>query len=204
MPARRPPLPIVSANFMQLEKVDNKSNHYWWKCNHCSNNGAGAHIQGHDNNHIKHLTDTKKCPNAPSDVCKMAWIFLVGKGIKNAFSDPINAVPSASADGTVSDDTSAPGVVAVKRRWNLDGFVDYPLTEAQQAHANVKLFWCVTCGLLNNRANLQIYQIYCSRQYCFCSHRELVFSQLPWWAATFILGTFPLCTLTYYNGWWSC
>jgi len=52
----------------------------------------------------------------------------------------INAVPSASADGTVSDDTSAPGVLAVKRRRNLDGFVDYPLTEAQQARANVKLF----------------------------------------------------------------
>ena len=46
-------------------------------------------------------------------------------------------VPSDSDSGT--GDSSASGI-AVKQKWTLDGFVDYPLTADQQAHANVKLF----------------------------------------------------------------
>lgn len=71
-PGGRPTAPIIRDNFTVLEKVDNKSNRYWYKCNHCDDNGAGAQIQGRDNKHVKHLTDPKKCPNAPPDVRKLA------------------------------------------------------------------------------------------------------------------------------------
>jgi len=135
MPGGRPPPSIVTANFTQLEKVDNRSNRYWWKCNHCTS-GAGAHIQGRDNNHIKHLTDAKKCPNCPPGIRKEARIFLAGRGVKDMFLDPITAVPSCSGN------ESSSSVIAIKRKRpdTLDGFVDYPLAEAQQVRANVKLF----------------------------------------------------------------
>ena len=54
------PPSIVSANLTKLSKVSNKSNHHWWKCNHCPDGSAGSRIEGHDNNHLKHLTDVKK------------------------------------------------------------------------------------------------------------------------------------------------
>jgi hypothetical protein len=136
MPGGRPPPSIVTANFTQLEKVDNKSNRHWWKCNHCADGGAGAHIQGRDNNHIKHLTDTKKCPNCPPGIRKDARISLAGKGVKDTFLDPITAVPSCSGD----ESSSVMMAVKRKRPDTLNGFVDYPLTEAQQARANIKLF----------------------------------------------------------------
>ena len=140
----RPPPSIVSANLRKLSKVSNKSNRHWWKCNHCPDGSAGSRIEGRDNNHIKHLTDVKKCPNAPAHVRKEARIFLAGKGVKDAFSDPITGVLSFSgntsasgADQPISDDLVA---VNGKRKRTIDGFLDYSLTEVQQARANVKLF----------------------------------------------------------------
>lgn len=42
------PLPIViTTNFTCLEKVDNKSNHYFWKCNF-SGNTKGSHQEKKD------------------------------------------------------------------------------------------------------------------------------------------------------------
>jgi hypothetical protein len=80
MPGRQPPPSIVTVHFTQLKKVDNKSNHYWWKCNHCS---VDTRIQGRDNNHVKHLTDLNKCPRAPQDIHKAALVFLAAKGVKD-------------------------------------------------------------------------------------------------------------------------
>jgi hypothetical protein len=48
---------LVTTNFTCLEKVQNKSNWYFWKCNHCgdADGPRGAQIQGHssDNNLAK-------------------------------------------------------------------------------------------------------------------------------------------------------
>jgi hypothetical protein len=100
-------------------------------------NGAGARIQGRDNNPAKHLTDPKKCPNAPPEVRREARIFLAGKGVNNAFLDPITAVPTSLIDVPASN-----AVIAIKKRKasTIDGYVDHALTPAQQARANVKLF----------------------------------------------------------------
>lgn len=110
MPGRRPPPPIiVTTNFTQLKKVDNKSNQRWWKCNHCLNGGAGAHVKGQDNGHIKHLTDIKIYPNCLPEIQKYAHIILARKGVKDTFLDPITATP-------YSDNKSSSVVMVVKRK----------------------------------------------------------------------------------------
>jgi len=139
----RPAAPIIQANFTVIEKVDNKSHRYWYKCNHCADGTGGSRIQGRDNNHVKHLTDPKKCPNAPEDVRKEARIFLAGKGGQHAFFG-ISSAAGTSVDTAISLDSSPPTnsvvVAAKKRKSTLDGFVDYPLTPTQQSRANIKLF----------------------------------------------------------------
>jgi hypothetical protein len=46
MSGRWPGPAIVCMRFTQLEKVDNRSNWYWFKCNYCPDGGTGACIQG--------------------------------------------------------------------------------------------------------------------------------------------------------------
>ena len=123
-------MPIIQANFTILDKVDNKSNCYFYKCNHCAEDGAGACIEGQDNKHIKHLTDPKKCLNAPPDVCKEAHIFLTGKGL----NDTIHITAAMTTTSSIKSDIS-PSVLKVQKKQKgttLDGFIDYPLTLAHQ------------------------------------------------------------------------
>lgn len=142
--AGRPPAHIITANFTTLEKVNNKSGRYWYKCNYCDD-GPGARIQGHDNRHIIHLTKTSECPNCPANVRQEAHIFLISKGNGDASINVIDAAPPAppaplsSALGI----TQAPGVVTVvkkRKSSTLAGFVDYPMVDGQKARANLKLF----------------------------------------------------------------
>lgn len=137
---------IIQANFTMLEKVSNKSHQYWYKCNHCLDGSTGSGTQGQDNNHVKHLTDPKKCPNAPADVQKEVRILLAGKGGNNAFFD-LAAVLGTSAESAIPLDSMSPkvgssSVVSIKKRKrnSLEGFFHYALTPAQQNQANIKLF----------------------------------------------------------------
>ena len=147
-PGGRPPPLLVQQNFSVIEKVDNKSNRYWLKCNHCPDGGPGSRIQGRDNNHIKHLMDPKKCPRCPVDIRKEARLFLAGKGI---MEPPVDGSITSPSSPTISAES---GVVTVTKKrkgmGSLDGYVDHALTPGQQLRANVKLFryvnGLVLCG----------------------------------------------------------
>ncbi|KAG2065563.1 hypothetical protein BDR04DRAFT_1108320, partial [Suillus decipiens] len=44
-PGGRPPAKILTDNFEELERVDNKSRRKFWKCNYCTSiSGSGQHI----------------------------------------------------------------------------------------------------------------------------------------------------------------
>jgi hypothetical protein len=108
-----------------------------WKCNYCPEDSPGAKIEGRDNKHVKHLTDPRKCPNAPDNVCKDARVFLAGKGDKG----DIVVVTSGDLDPLDRQESSdAQNVRIVKKRKGLEGVVDYALTPAQKQRADVKLF----------------------------------------------------------------
>jgi hypothetical protein len=165
----RPAAPIIRANFTVLDKVDNKSNCYWYKCNHCNNDNR---IQGRDNNHVKHLTDPKACPNAPAEIRKEARIFLAGKGIRDAGTIELATSSIPENDGSTS--------LVVTKKWKtmtLDGFVDHPLTPAQQVQANVKLFRSVLNTKFYELILVNVYVYYQVCRSCqlglFCSQKSL-------------------------------
>jgi len=74
----RPVHDLITVNFTRLEKVQNKSNRYFWKCSHCGDAEGlrGAQIQGRDNNLPNHLKD---CLKVPQEARKDARIFLSNK-----------------------------------------------------------------------------------------------------------------------------
>jgi len=132
----RPPPQIVAKNFHQTGKVNNKSNRWYYKCIHCSTNGTSSRIEGRDNNHICHLTDPVRCPNVPPTVRNAAWTYLATKGVEVALPSEV----SISDSPTIGPSSGK----SVKRQSSLLGYVDSPLTKAQQEHANIKLFRCIT------------------------------------------------------------
>jgi len=147
----RPPPKIITDNFTELEKVDNKSNHKFWRCNHClEDSQTGQHIEGHDNHCLLHLTNPKECPNAPQTVRHKAQQALIQKGIQQEvplFGDVNATLSTSNAITGIPDNVSASmasSAVVKKRKLGdntlLDGFVDHALTPLQQQNADVKLF----------------------------------------------------------------
>ena len=124
-----PAAAVITRNFTCLETVANKSGCYYWKCNHCPDGTPGAHIKEHDNKHVKHLTDPRKCPNASKSVRKETHIFLAGKGDGG---DIAEMAPNQEQQ----ESSDAQAVMVVKKRKGLEGIVDYALTPAP----DVKLF----------------------------------------------------------------
>jgi hypothetical protein len=147
----RPPPKIITNNFTEIEKVDNKSNHKFWRCNHCKDSQTGQHIEGRDNCCLLHLTNLKDCPNAPQTVCDKAQQALIQKGIQQEvplFKDANTA--SSTSDASTPDDIDASmtnSALVVVKKWklgdntSLDGFIDHALTLLQQQNADVKHFW---------------------------------------------------------------
>jgi hypothetical protein len=145
----RPPAKILTDNFTELEKVNNKSHRKVWKCNYCtSTTGNGQHIEGRDNHCLLHLTNPKDCPDAPQFVHNEAWKALMHKGTAigqtevplfwdaTTFNGPESNVDSQSSATTSS-------TVAVKKQKSgrtLDNYVDCGMNPTQQETANLKLF----------------------------------------------------------------
>ncbi|KAG2076464.1 hypothetical protein BDR04DRAFT_1148919 [Suillus decipiens] len=49
-PGSRPPAKILTDDFRELERVDNKSRQKFWKCNYCTpTSGSRQRIEGRDN-----------------------------------------------------------------------------------------------------------------------------------------------------------
>lgn len=68
------------SHFEQLEKVANKSGHYFWNCKYCPEGGSGRHLQNRDNKLAIHIANPIDCPNAPYDACAQARNLLMAAG----------------------------------------------------------------------------------------------------------------------------
>ncbi|KAJ6470533.1 hypothetical protein C8R45DRAFT_1015958 [Mycena sanguinolenta] len=149
----RPAPSLYTNNFTRLDKKDNRSNRYEWKCIHCGDNpnSTGARIEGRDNNLPNHLSDTRKCPNAPLDVRNEALRFMVDKKRTSAPVAPTTSSGGMPQVATVIDVDATEGSVASelprKKRRTIQGtlssFVDQAMTETQKnsarffIHANI-------------------------------------------------------------------
>ncbi|KAF7348928.1 DUF659 domain-containing protein [Mycena venus] len=136
MAGGRPADKLLDANFTRLERAGEKSNRYFWKCNHCDTPG-GAHIEGRDQRPIKHLID---CPSAPASVRQAGHLHLIAKG-----NIPVVSSGSILPEAATSEKPSAASGESEPRkkrkgRGTLDGYVDYAMTPAQKADADVKFF----------------------------------------------------------------
>ncbi|KAH0840249.1 hypothetical protein J3R83DRAFT_1256 [Lanmaoa asiatica] len=72
----------------------NKSNRYYWKCNHCGDleGSKGSKIQGRDNNLPLHTAET--CSKATPELRQEARAFIFTKG-------QLTAAPKSSESGTI-------------------------------------------------------------------------------------------------------
>ncbi|KAF9234431.1 ribonuclease H-like domain-containing protein [Melanogaster broomeanus] len=133
----RPVPAVITANFTRLDKVDNKSNCYFWKCNLCGDTegSTGTKIQGRENNLPKHLTEY--CTAAPPDVRREARNFIASK-TRSAVMVPDSTSSSASQDpSTMTMAAIVP--MGKQKKQSLDGYIDYPLTKEQSNIANSQL-----------------------------------------------------------------
>ncbi|KAG1761618.1 hypothetical protein EDD22DRAFT_1031796 [Suillus occidentalis] len=144
------PLPsLINDNFERLERVENSSNRYYWKCKHCSDadNSSGARIQGRDNNLPNHLI--KRCTNANAPLRQAACLFIMEKTGYNA--DPNAILTALDASQSASGTSTVPAISIKKRKAsNLDGYIDRPLSSEQNNLANAKLLRCVILSSLSS------------------------------------------------------
>ncbi|KAK7039668.1 DUF659 domain-containing protein [Favolaschia claudopus] len=124
MTGGRPPEKLLAENFTRLDKAAEKSNRYFWKCDHCDT-PAGARIEGRDQRPIKHLT---VCTSVPDEIRKAAHLHLVAKG-----NVPLQLSSSLLPEMTTSG-------AARKGAGTLEGYVDYAMTPVQKADADLKFF----------------------------------------------------------------
>ena len=130
----RPISDFITANFTRIEKVNNKSNRYYWKCNTCGDKAGskGARIQGRDNNLPNHIAHS--CSDASPDVRREARTFILGKTrVSESHENGTSAVSASASDQVV------PIGKRKKHSDSLDGYVDYPPTDKQKSQANSRL-----------------------------------------------------------------
>jgi hypothetical protein len=154
-PAHRAQPDIVINNFTRLEKKQNKSGRWTWKCNYCGDdeNSAGACIEGRDSRHILHLTSCSKAHESQKRLARKHLHLLKNGGTIDfslASTSPENANPSPSTlnlDIPTVVSASTEVVRAVKKRKStigtFDGYVDRPMSEELKIAADVKFFRCV-------------------------------------------------------------
>src|SRR5882762_7881269 len=105
-PGGRPPTKIISTHFERLEKLANKSSHYYWKCNYCTDSeGNGLRLEGRDNVLLRRLSHPWSCPNASPEVHNEAHRALTPKGATDAnnASIPLFWAQPASSAGDAND-----------------------------------------------------------------------------------------------------
>ncbi|KAI5995785.1 hypothetical protein F5J12DRAFT_785554 [Pisolithus orientalis] len=119
------------ANFTCIDKVQNKSGHYFWKCNHCGDDegSEGACIQGWDNNLPMHIVSC--CKVAPPVIFQEAHTFIQGK------TQSISTHSQATIGESSASDLKITPIR--KHKEALDDYVDYPLMTKQIEDANTRL-----------------------------------------------------------------
>ena len=128
------PIPLIAGHFAEAGKVNNRSLHKFYTCNHCTNDPALV-LQHHDNVLLEHLTDPKKCPNAPAEVHKAAAQAIQGKKQK------VN--PNGVNEPVLQDhrpETLDAGPSKKHRGGTIHSWVDHVLNPEQQNSADIKFF----------------------------------------------------------------
>ena len=160
------PLPdFITVNFTRIEKVDNKSNRYYWKCNTCGDKAGskGARIQGRDNNLPKHIVHG--CPDASPDVRREARTFILDKTrVSESHGNGTSAVSASALDQVV------PIGKRKKHSESLGGYVDYPPTDKQKSQANSRLLQCVV-------------HVFFVPSFSDCCTRWFIYANIPFLAA---------------------
>src|SRR5882757_5166699 len=140
-PGGRPPAKILTDNFTELEKVNNKSRRKIWKCNYCTpTSGNGQRIEERDNRCLLHLTNPKDCPDAPPFIRNEACKALMQKGAAIGQTEALLFRDSSTLDGIPEtngpSDAAGAAVVTTKKRKSgpgtLDNYVDASLNAMQQ------------------------------------------------------------------------
>jgi hypothetical protein len=150
-PGGRPPARVITRNFTELNKVDNKSRRKSFQCNYCGDDSSlkGHQLQHHDHVLLLHLINHKECPNASSEVHETARLELMQKGVGTQVTVPLfrDNVTSTSVDESQSALTALMAVASTAvKKWkihsgNLESYVDRARMKEQIQTANVKLFW---------------------------------------------------------------
>lgn len=133
---------FVTKHFTFVRRMDNRSQRNIYHCNYCGD--GGPQIENRDNRLAKHLIDPQSCPTATPQSRNEARQFMASQA-------PV-AELQVSSTGNSDNTTTPPSAVGQavprkKRVTTLDGYVDHPLTEAQQQQANVKLLRYVISAL---------------------------------------------------------
>ena len=129
------PIPLIAGHFTEAGKVNNKSLRKLYTCNHCTDNPVLV-LQHCDNVLLEHLTNPKKCPNAPAEVRKAAAQAIQGKKQK---VNP-NGVNELVLQYHRTETLDA-GPSKKHRGGTIHSWVDHALTPEQQNSADIKFFW---------------------------------------------------------------
>ena len=139
------PIPLIVGHFTEAGKVNNKSLRKLYTCNHCTDNPALV-LQHRDNVLLKHLTDPKKCLNAPAEVHKAAAQAIQGKKQKvnpNGVNEPVLQDRHTETSDTLvkaTESESDAGPSKKRRGGTIHSWVDHALTPKQQNSADIKFF----------------------------------------------------------------
>ncbi|KAJ6459107.1 hypothetical protein C8R45DRAFT_843648, partial [Mycena sanguinolenta] len=133
---RKPPA-FITNNFTHLGKQTGKTGCYDWKCNHCGDDddSKGTKLEGRDNILPNHISDSRQCLRAPSNVRSEALRFMADKK-KAQSTDQDDAVIDVDATEALTET-----VPCKKRRalqGSLDGYVDQAMTTGQKNSADRK------------------------------------------------------------------
>ncbi|KAJ7449769.1 hypothetical protein B0H11DRAFT_1743512, partial [Mycena galericulata] len=135
---------FLTNHFSRLEKTENRSGRYKWKCNYCGDNpnSCGASIEGRDNALPQHLADSRKCPNAPSTARAAALRFIAEKKKTSESTEDTQSARDTDNTIIIVDDAAETQPNPKKRKaiqGTLSGFVDHAMTETQKNSADRKL-----------------------------------------------------------------
>ena len=142
--AGRPVHPFISENFTRVDKKDNQSNRWLYNCDFCDDDHTpGCNIKHQDNKLFNHIINSQACPNATPEARCQAQVILMGKGkiiASNSVLSSLNELGTSTAPG--SEAQLKVTAVGKKRKagGSMDHFVDRPLSEQEEADANVLFF----------------------------------------------------------------
>ncbi|KAF8191856.1 hypothetical protein K438DRAFT_1762438 [Mycena galopus ATCC 62051] len=130
--AGRKPADFNLNHFTRLETKGGKTNRHYY-----NPNTLGDHIEGRDNNLLNHISDSRKCPNAPTTARGEALRLLASKK-PLVHSEQSDSAVAMDVDTVTAPSLSSSSQKKRKLQGTLDGYVDQPMTVAQKNNADRK------------------------------------------------------------------